>query len=94
MGEKKDKGGKVSFASAMPREEAISYFESIVSGLKRGAVHLKQEEETIILNPSPQIDVEVKAVSKREKEKISFKMSWRNPSGSELDISSEGQGQQ
>src|SRR5210317_677169 len=33
---------KVKFKSVMPREEAISYFEAIVAGLKRGSIQIRQ----------------------------------------------------
>jgi amphi-Trp domain-containing protein len=56
----------VSFESSIPREEAVSYFETLVSGLKKGTLHLKQDNNEISLQPPAQLDVRVKASHKRE----------------------------
>jgi amphi-Trp domain-containing protein len=79
----------VAFESSIAREEAVSYFETLVAGLKKGTLHLKQDLNEISLQPPAQLEVKVKATRKREKEKISFEISWRNPTTSELKISSE-----
>ena len=80
---------KVTFESVMPREEAISYFEAIVAGLKSGTLRIRQGEESLTLNPPAQLGVNVKAASKGEKEKISFEMTWRVPTEADLTISSD-----
>jgi amphi-Trp domain-containing protein len=79
----------VSFESSIPREEAVSYFETLVTGLKKGTLHLKQDSSEISLQPPAQLDVRVKASHKREKDKIEFEISWRTPNESGLTISSE-----
>lgn len=79
----------VRFDSSMTLDEAVSYFEAIVSGLKKGTINFKQGENTITLMPPAHLDVEVRARKKRDKEKISFELSWRTPSESDLQITSE-----
>ena len=79
---------KVKYAGFMPREEAISYFESIVAGLKKGTIRLKQGEETLVLEPPSHLDIEVKAQHKGEKGSIAFEIAWRVSAESELTISS------
>jgi amphi-Trp domain-containing protein len=86
---KKKKKSKVKFKSVMLREEAISYFEAIVAGLKRGSIQIRQGEDAITLKPTPQLDVAVKAVSKDQDEGIVFEIGWRTASDSELTISTE-----
>lgn len=50
---KNKKKTKVKFKSVMLREEAISYFEAIVAGLKRGSIQFRQGDETVELKPTP-----------------------------------------
>lgn len=69
--------GKVSFEATMELEEAISYFEAIVSGLKKGAIDFRQGEDHISLAPASTLKVKVKASSKKSKGKVSFELAWR-----------------
>lgn len=78
----------VEFESAIQRDEAVSYFETLVAGLKKGSIHLRQNDEELTLNPPAQLEVRVKASRKREKEKISFEIHWRT-AANELSISAE-----
>jgi len=80
---------KVTFESVMPREEAVSYFEAIVAGLKSGTLRIRQGEETVVLTPPDQLAVEVKAVRKGHKEKILFEIAWRVSSSADLTISAD-----
>ncbi|MBD3335945.1 MAG: amphi-Trp domain-containing protein [Candidatus Eisenbacteria bacterium] len=80
---------KVKFENTMPMEEAVSYFEAIVAGMKKGTITLKQDQISLNLNPPPYVQVEVKASSKKNSEKISFEISWSLPESSGLSISSE-----
>ena len=86
---KKKKKTKVKFKSVMPREEAISYFEAIVAGLKRGSIQIRQGDEALELQPAPQVDVAVKAASRDQDERIEFELKWRTTAESELTISAE-----
>lgn len=86
---KRKKRTKVKFKSVMLREEAISYFEAIVSGLKRGSIKIRKGDDVIVLKPTPQLDVVVKATSKDQDENIEFQIRWRRPSDSELTISTK-----
>jgi len=86
---RKDKKARVKFKSVMLREEAISYFEAIVAGLKRGSIQVRQGEEAIELKPTPQLDVSVKASSRDQDESIEFELKWRTASGSDLTISTD-----
>jgi amphi-Trp domain-containing protein len=57
--------------------------------MKKGAINLKQGETLLALSPQPFLDVEVKAVRKKGKEKVSFEIAWRTTSDTELSISSQ-----
>jgi amphi-Trp domain-containing protein len=86
-GEKSTKG-KVKFDSAMPREEAVAYFDAIVSGLKQGKLHFKQGDKTVVVTPADHLAVEVKASRKGLREKVSFELSWEHSEAESLEISS------
>jgi amphi-Trp domain-containing protein len=75
---KKDKPKKlkVSFEDTMPRNEAVSYFEAIVGGLRSGRLEFKQDGETLVLNPPDRLEIEVKAVLKGDKGKVVFEIEW------------------
>ena len=75
---KKDKPKKlkVSYEASMPRNEAVSYFEAIVGGLRSGRLEFKQEGDTLVLNPPDQLEIEVKAQRKGDKGKVVFEIEW------------------
>jgi len=68
---------EVTFESQMTVEEAISYFEAIISSLKRGSVTITQAGKTLTLEPAPTMKVEVEAERKKSKEEIAIKMKWK-----------------
>ncbi|MCA8917493.1 MAG: amphi-Trp domain-containing protein [Planctomycetes bacterium] len=79
----------VEFEAPIQREEAVSYFETLVAGLKKGSIHLRQNDEELTLTPPAQLEVKVKASRKKDKEKLSFEIVWRTANASELLILSE-----
>lgn len=81
------KSSKLEFEGTLSREEAIAYFEAIVSGLKKGSVRFRRAEQALELTPGAHIDVEVKVSQKARKNKISFELSWSVLSEQELEIS-------
>ena len=87
--EKSDKKTKVSFDATMGREEAVSYFEAIVAGLKSGTIQFRQGEENLTLEVGEQVAVTVKAQQKGEKGKVAFELGWRE-GGPGLTIVPEG----
>ena len=87
--ESKPEKTEVRFESAMPIEEAISYFEAIINGLKKGTLTLKQDEKQLTLEPPQHLGVEVRAARKKDKERISFEIAWRSNQSSDLTITSD-----
>jgi amphi-Trp domain-containing protein len=83
-----DGKGKFKFESTMRREEAVAYFEAIVSGLKQGILHFKQRDRGLTVNPASVVDVEVKAAKKGKEARISFEISWGPEHETDLEISS------
>ncbi|PRQ03319.1 hypothetical protein ENSA5_17090 [Enhygromyxa salina] len=74
----KPKKVKISYEASMPRNEAVSYFEAIVGGLRSGRLEFKQDGETLVLSPPDQLEVEVKAQRKGDKGKVVFEIEWSN----------------
>jgi amphi-Trp domain-containing protein len=79
---------EVKFENTLPLSEAVSYFEAIVAGFKKGSINLRRGDKDVTLTPSSNVVVEVKAVRKKKKEGISFEIFWRVPE-KELSISSK-----
>jgi len=71
----------------MPRDEAVAYFDALVAGLKKGSVRFKQGDETVIVNPSDLVDVEIRARTKGDKEKVTFELSWQSAKARDVSIS-------
>ena len=89
----KSKPGKarVTFESSLGRLEAVTYFDAIVAGLRKGALNFKQGEDSIAFALPEQVEIEVKAERKKGKENISFEMTWQEQDpadDNELKISS------
>lgn len=69
---------KIEFEASMPRDEAISYFEAVIGGLRSGRLEFKQDDQTLVLNPPERLEIEVKAQSKGDKGRIVFEIEWSN----------------
>jgi amphi-Trp domain-containing protein len=82
----KPKRAKIEFEDSMPRNEAISYFEAIIGGLRSGRLEFKQGEQTLVLSPPDRLEIEVKAQSKGDKARVVFEIAWSDEKRT-LDIS-------
>jgi len=74
--DKHDKKVKIGYEAAMPRDEAVSYFESLVAGLRSGHLEFRQDDQILVLAPPDQLEIEVSAQQKGDKGKVSFEISW------------------
>ena len=79
---------KIKYKRRMEREEAVSYFTSLISGLKKGSVQFKQGKDTVVLTPSDLVDVDIKALTKGKREKVTFEISWLTTQAQDISISS------
>lgn len=87
--EVRSEASKIRFEATLAREEAVAYFEALITGLKKGSIHITQGDDHISLHPQAQIEVNVKAQRKEGRERISFEMGWRQPTNTDLTITSE-----
>ena len=82
---------KVKFESSLSRLEAVTYFDAIVAGLKKGALNFKQGEDAVAFALPDHVEIEVRAERKKGRENISFDITWHandTADGDELKISS------
>jgi len=74
---------KIKFKNEMQPEEAAVYFEALVDGLRKGSLQLQQAGEKLVLTPTGDLKVEIRASKKDDKSKFSFEMSWKAPKESQ-----------
>jgi len=79
---------KIKYERRMKREEAVTYFTSLIAGLEKGTVQFKQGKDTLVLSPSDLVDVEIKAETKGREEKVTFEISWLTTNAQDISISS------
>jgi amphi-Trp domain-containing protein len=78
----------IKYERQMEREDAVTYFTSLVSGLKKGAIQFKQGKDAVVITPSDLVDVEIKAQTKGRREKVMFEISWLSTKNQGISISS------
>jgi len=79
---------KIKYERRMEREEAVTYFTSLIEGLEKGTVQFKQGKNTMVLNPCDLVDVTIKAETMGREEKVNFEISWLTTSAQDISISS------
>lgn len=67
---------KLKSKTTMTRDELAAYLETVLAGLKQGALILDNEERPLILRPSDVIEAELEIKQKSDKEKLELKLSW------------------
>lgn len=72
----KSKKAKIDFKGSMSRNEAISYFEAIIGGLRAGRLEFKQGDRTLVLDVPEHLCIEVEAQAKGDKASIEFEIEW------------------
>ncbi|MFH1061217.1 MAG: amphi-Trp domain-containing protein [Pseudomonadota bacterium] len=68
---------EIKLETSLPLEQAVDYLADLVSSLRQGRVVVQKGQEYIELNPSAQVEVEIEAVRKKDKEKFVLELSWR-----------------
>lgn len=84
---KKGAKQRIKFESHLPTEEAVAYFEAIVTGLKKGRVQFNQAGESLSFTLPAHLDVEVKASRSGDKEKVVFELAWHANGSEDLTVS-------
>lgn len=68
---------KLKIEGMMERTQVAAYLESLVAGLKDGALHIQAGQESAVLTPPTVVDFEFEVASKKDKEKLSIEISWK-----------------
>lgn len=67
---------KLKSKTVLTRDELVAYLESLLAGLRQGALILDNEERPLILRPSDAIEAELEVKQKSDKEKVELKLCW------------------
>lgn len=69
---------EIEFKTLMNRDEAIEHLEKLVQCLNAGKIVVERGKHFVSISPEEKISFELECSQKKDKEKISFELSW-NP---------------
>ncbi len=79
---------EVSTKLIMDVSEVITYLQDLANSLKAGQVCVQQGNEFVTLKPLDLVKVEIEASQKKDKEKFTLEISWKNESETVGEINS------
>ncbi|SDB22589.1 amphi-Trp domain-containing protein [Desulfonatronum thiosulfatophilum] len=74
---------EVKFEGVMEKSQLVNYLEDLIASLKKGQICVRQDDQFVTLCPTRTIEVEVKASSKKDKEKFELEFKWHREEGQE-----------
>ncbi|WP_158269609.1 amphi-Trp domain-containing protein [Desulfonatronum sp. SC1] len=80
---------EVKLKGVMDVDQVVTYLEDLATSLKEGKICVQQGEQFVTLCPDKMVDVEVKATSKKGKEKFEMELAWYRDVSQEMSISSD-----
>ena len=69
---------KIFTEQRMEHKDVVYYLENLLDAFKSGCIEVRHRENQILLAPSSNINVEIEAKQKPDKESFSLELSW-NP---------------
>lgn len=78
---------EITFKGRLEKKQALEYLTELVNGMASGQVFVQNGERYVSLTPGRMLDVEIEAVEKKGKEKLSIELSWGIESEPEVDSS-------
>jgi len=60
------------------RESIIKYLQTLSDGFSKGAIEFRSGQDSIILEPSGLIQIEIKVRNNNRKSKLSIKFFWKD----------------
>ena len=75
--EKENDKNKIKVEGVMQLSEVIANLEKLIAEMKSGIVTIGAGEESLSLEPSVLVNVEMKASQKKDKEKFALELSWK-----------------
>lgn len=70
---------KIHISGKMPCTLAISHIECFLDGLRNGSVAVEQGGEKIVLHPHAEIDMEIEARTKDDRQRLVITLDWDAP---------------
>ncbi len=67
---------KVELKQIQKISEAVTYLEGLLKGLKAGRIVVQHGDNFVSLVPAEQVQIDVSAKKKKDKEKFSLVLSW------------------
>jgi amphi-Trp domain-containing protein len=77
---------KISVKKVLEYKDAVSYIEDLARSFRSGTIVLESGEEHVVMKPSAQVAIKVEAKAKKDKQKISFELSWTEAAPDDLKI--------
>jgi amphi-Trp domain-containing protein len=77
---------KINVKKVLEYKDAVSYIEDLAKSFRSGTIVLESDEEQLVMKPSAQVAVKVEAKAKKDKQKISFELSWSEAESADLKI--------
>lgn len=68
---------EVSISGKMEKARVIEHLDKLVRSLRDGSVYVQQGSDYVGLNPAEFVDFELDASSRKNKETLELKLSWR-----------------
>ncbi|OIQ50647.1 hypothetical protein BerOc1_02588 [Pseudodesulfovibrio hydrargyri] len=77
---------KISVKKVLEYKDAVSYIEDLAKSFRSGTIVLESGEEHVVMKPAAQVGIKVEAKTKKDKQKISFELSWTEAASADLKI--------
>jgi amphi-Trp domain-containing protein len=77
---------KIGIKTSLTYKEVIAYLKDFVKSLESGKIVLESGGEHVTLTPTENVHVKIEAKAKKDKQKLSFEISWCEPAEADLRI--------
>jgi len=73
---------EVVYKARLENAKAMDYLKKILDSLDSGTCYLQSDDSVVALEPAELVDLEVEALEKRDKKRLTIELSWYAPSPS------------
>ncbi|WP_291318649.1 amphi-Trp domain-containing protein [Desulfonatronospira sp.] len=71
---------ELKFKAVVEKQSLIATLENLMDSIQVGRLYVGDGQQGILLVPAPHLKLEIRAESKKDKEKICMEISWRTDS--------------
>lgn len=68
---------EIKLEASLPLAQAVAYLADLVSSLRQGRVVIEKGQDYLELIPAAQVQMEIEAARKKDKEKFVLELTWR-----------------